>query len=195
MELPHSGSQITWMTSSWSPDGEWLFFKELGEAGDWNIGAVRVDGTAEPQVLLGTPYVELFPSLSPDGRFLVYTSNETGRREVYVRAFPDLTGKRQISTNGGSEPVWAKNGGELFYRETQKLMSVPVRTQPEFSAGRPELLFEGQYDLEPFGADVSNYDVSNDGQRFIMIGNAGQSQQINVMLNWFEELERRVPTP
>ena len=194
MELPHSG-QIAWMTSSWSPDGEWLFFKEAGEAGDWNIGAIRVDGTEEPQVLLDTPYVELFPSLSPDGRFLAYTSEETGRREVYVRAFPDLTRKRQISTNGGSEPVWAKNGGELFYRENRKLMSVPVRTQPEFSAGRPELLFEGQYDLEPFGADVSNYDVSNDGQRFIMIGNAEQSQQINVVLNWFDELERRVPTP
>ena len=195
MELPYSDSQLEPMTSSWSPDGERLFFKEVGEAGDWNIGAVRVDGTAEPQVLLGTPYEELFPSLSPDGRFLAYTSNETGRREVYVRAFPDLTGKKQISTNGGSEPVWAKNGGELFYRENRKLMNVAVRTQPEFSAGRPELLFEGQYDIEPFGADASNYDVSNDGQRFIMIGSAEQSQQINVVLNWFDELEQLVPTP
>ena len=192
-EVAHGDRTV--MTASWSPDGEWLFFKEGGEAGNWDIGAVRVDGTEESRVLLGTSYEELFPSLSPDGRFLAYTSDETGRREVYVRAFPDLTGKRQISTNGGSEPVWAKNGGELFYRETRQLMSVPVRTQPEFSAGRPELLFEGQYEIEPFGGDASNYDVSNDGQSFIMIGDAEQSQRLNIVLNWFDELERLVPTP
>ena len=100
----------------------------------------------------------------------------------------------QISTEGGDEPLWARNGRELFYREGNKMMAVKVTTQPTFRAGTPSLLFEGQYHHEPGWR--TNYDITPDGQRFLMIqlGEGARPTQINVVLNWFEELKRLVPT-
>ena len=125
---------------------------------------------------------------SPDGQWLTYLSDETGRVEVYVRSFPGPGGKWQISTQGGARPFWAKNGRELFYREGNKMMAVPVTTQPTFRAGAPTLLFEGESRV--------SYDVTPDGQRFLTIqkGEQEAATQINVVLNWFEELKRLVPT-
>ena len=133
---------------------------------------------------------------SPDGHWLAYTSDESGRNEVYVQPYPGPGGKRQISTEGGGEPVWAKNGKELFYREGNKMMAVEITTQPTFRAGTPTLVFEGQYfrDIVPSEA---NYDITPDGRRFLMIKESEQEggpRQINVVLNWFEELKRLVPT-
>ena len=127
---------------------------------------------------------------SPDGRWLAYVSNESGRFEVYVQAYPGPGGKWPISIEGGNEPLWSRDGRELFYREGNRMMAVAVRTVPTFTTEKPRLLFEGSYVLRP---NVANYDVSLDGQRFLMIKEEGQAP-INVILNWFEELERLVPT-
>jgi len=158
---------------------------------------LSLDKGHDTEILLGTLFFELHPEVSPDGRWLAYTSDESGRREIYVQPFPALGGKWQVSTEGGAEPVWNPNGGELFYRDGDKLMSVPVTTAPEFTAGKPVLLFEGHYEVDPFSNDARNYDVSPDGQHFVMIKAEGDSRgttEIVVVLNWFEELKRLVPT-
>ncbi len=113
-------------------------------------------------------------------------------REVYVQPYPGPGGKWQISTDGGTEPVWNPNGRELFYRNGDKMMAVDITTEPSFNAGTPRLLFEGRY--VSLGARAA-YDVTPDGQRFLMIKESEQQvTQINIILNWFEELKRLVPT-
>ena len=112
-----------------------------------------------------------------------------------MQPFPGPGGKWQISTEGGQEPVWARSG-ELFYRSLggQKMMAVEITTEPVFSAGTPQLVFEGSY--QPSLGRIAMYDVTRDGQRFVMIEpRQGAEAPINVVLNWFEELKRLVPTP
>ncbi len=148
------------------------------------------------QPFLKTPFNEGAPAFSPDGRWLAYSSDESGRTEVYVQPYPGPGGKWQVSTDGGSEPSWNPNGRELFYRNgDNKMMAVDVAAHPSFSAGKSKLLFEGLYQLSATPA-ARNYDVSPDGQRFLMLKADEQERsasQINVVLNWFEELKRRVP--
>ncbi len=150
------------------------------------------EGERKPQPWLQTPSQEFAARFSPHGRSVAYVSDESGRYEVYVRPFPGPGEKWQISTQGGVEPVWSRDGQELFYRNEDRLMAVDVTMQPAFRAGKPRLLFEGQY----LGwADWTNYDVSTDGQRFVMIqpGQGPERRHINVVLNWSEELKRLVP--
>jgi hypothetical protein len=117
------------------------------------------------------------------------------RSEVYIQPYPGPGGKWQISTDGGMEPMWNPNGRELFYRSGRKMMAVEIATKPSFSAGKPRVLFEGDYLPTPL--QFPNYDVSPNGQRFLMLKPSEQEAaaptQINVVLNWFEELKRRVP--
>jgi serine/threonine-protein kinase len=180
---------------SWSPDGQLLAFVEVNPTTGYDIWVLRLsDRKAQP--FLQTPFNESVPRFSPDGRWLAYISNESGRWEIYVQSYPGPGGKWQISTEGGTEPAWNPNGRELFYRSGEKMMSVDIATQPSFSAGKPRVLFEGRYSPAP--GTTPNYDVSPDGQRFLMIRPTEQAEaaatQINVVLNWFEELKRRVPT-
>ena len=110
-----------------------------------------------------------------------------------MQPYPGPGGKWPISTEGGIEPRWSADGRELFYQLGDKMMVVEVQSEPAFTSGRPQLVFEGPYFL---GTSVANYDISPDGQRFLMIKEEeGQQDQINVVLNWFEELKRLVPTP
>ena len=134
---------------------------------------------------------------SPDGRWLAYVSDESGRYEIYVQPFPGPGGKWQISTAGGTQPLWARNGQELFYRNGPQMMVVGITAQPGFSAGNPKLLFEGQYYYET-ALSSNNYDITPDGRRFVMIMEGGEEgetllTQIHVVLNWFEELKRLAP--
>jgi Tol biopolymer transport system component len=139
-------------------------------------------------------FTEGAAQFSPDGRWLAYVSDESGRPETYVQPYPGPGGKWLISTEGGTEPIWNRNGRELFYRNGNKMMAVDVAAQPVFSAGTPRTLFERQYSLTPFPQTGARYDVSPDGQRFLMEKQSEQVlTQINVVLNWFEELRRRVP--
>ena len=122
-------------------------------------------------------------------------SDESGRPEIYVQPFPGPGGKWQISTDGGIEPAWNPNGRELFYRNGDRMMAVPVTTAPAFAAGRPTMLFERPYMSSTFPLTGVTYDVTRDGQRFLMVKDqSGSATQINVVVNWFEELKRLVPT-
>jgi Tol biopolymer transport system component len=209
--------EYTHSPSSWSPDGQLLAFIEATPTAGRDIwvlrmgdpsassgqvpsaGSLRDSGHAgqgrKAQPFLQTRFDESVPRFSPDGRWLAYISNETGRHETYVQRYPGPGGKWQISTEGGTEPVWNPNGRELFYRSRDKMMAVDIATQPGFTAGKPRMLFEGPY--VPTPATLSNYDVSPDGQRFLMLKPTEQAQaaptQINVVLNWFEELKQKVP--
>jgi eukaryotic-like serine/threonine-protein kinase len=187
-------SEYTQNPSSWSPDGQLLAFIEVNPATGYDIWVLRMsDRKAWP--FLRTPFNESAPQFSPDGRWLAYISDESGRYEVYVQPYPGPGGKWQISTDGGTEPVWNRNGRELFYRSRDKMMAVDIATQPSFVAGKPRMLFQGQY--VPTALTLPYYDVSPDGQRFLMLKpteQAGAAQtQIIVVLNWFEELKQKVP--
>ena len=110
-----------------------------------------------------------------------------------MQPFPGPGGKWQISTEGGRELIWARNG-EIFYRSGNKMMAVDITTQPTFSAGKPRILFERQYLSQPFPQTTPLYDVSSDGQRFLMVKQGEQAPtQISVVLNWLEDLKRRAP--
>jgi len=178
--------------SAWSPDGQELAFLEGGGGVVRNVWILPLRDRT-PHVFVASPAYESAPSFSPDGRWIAYTSNESGRTEIYVRPYPGPGGKWQISTGGGIEPVWSPKGHELFYRDGQKMMAVDYTAQPTFSAGKPKMLFQGPYTPTP--RSTSDYDVSPDGQRFLMLRAAEQVPgQINVVLNWFEELKQKVPT-
>jgi Tol biopolymer transport system component len=180
--------------SSWSPDGQLLAFMETNPTTGQDIWVLRMsDRKAQP--FLRTRFNESVPRFSPDGRWLSYISDESGRYEVYVQPYPGPGGKWQISTEGGTEPVWNPNGRELFYRSGDKMMAVDIATQPSFTLGKPHMLFQGPY--IPTSATFPYYDVSPDGQRFLMLKPIESAEaaptQINVVLNWFEELKQKVP--
>jgi Tol biopolymer transport system component len=187
---------------SWSPDGQLLAFHEIDPTTGGDIWVLRMGAPGTPgqarkaQPFLRTPFSHSAPRFSRDGRWLAYISVESGRFEIYVQPYPGPGGKWQISTEGSTEPAWNPNGRELFYRSGDKMMAVDITTQPGFAAGTPRMLFEGRY--EPAPVPNVNYDVSPDGQRFLMLKPSEQTQaaptQINVVLNWFEELKQKVPT-
>jgi serine/threonine protein kinase/Tol biopolymer transport system component len=188
-------ADIAQVPTSWAPDGQVLAFVDVNPNTGRDIWTLKLsDRSLQP--FLQTSFDEGAPAFSPDGRWLAYGSDESGRREVYVQPYPGPGGKWQISTEGGSEPTWNPNGRELFYRNGDKMLALDVTTQPTFSAGKAKLLFEGQY--QPSATpSTRNYDVSADGQHFLMVKADEQEQstsRINVVLNWFEELKRRVPT-
>ncbi|MDA2923300.1 protein kinase [Acidobacteria bacterium AH-259-L09] len=185
-ELLHTSDHRAFPTS-YSPDGRWLAFSENRPETGEDIWVLAVEAEREAEVFLRTPFNETTPQFSPDGGWIAYVSDESGQQEVYVTPFPGPGRKWQISTQGGSSPVWARNGKELFYRNGNQLMAVGVTTQPSFSAAGPRLLLE-----KNFGA----YDVAPDGQRFLMTRGIEEEpiRQLIVILNWFEELQRLVPT-
>jgi len=186
-------SEFMQVPNSFAPDAQTLAFVENNPTTGQDIWVLRLsDRKATP--FLKTPANETAPKFSPDGHWLAYTSDESGSSEIYVLPYPGPGGKWQVSGDGGTEAVWNPSGRELFYRHGSKIMAVDVTTGSSFSAGKPKLLFDGPY--LPTPATFQNYDVSRDGQRFLMLKASAQEQaptQINVVLNWFEELKRRVP--
>jgi serine/threonine-protein kinase len=186
-----------------SPDDRILGYNELDPKTGWDLWVLPLQGEErKPQIFLQTPFNERAARLSPDGRWVAYVSDESGSFEVYVRPFPGPGGKWQISTEGAAEVIWSPKGNELFYRtgqQREKLMVVDIQTQPTFSAGKPRQLFEGPYASNAAGvAYNADYAIAPDGQRFLMLKPKEQQQdtalmQINVVLNWSEEVKRRVP--
>jgi serine/threonine-protein kinase len=153
-----------------------------------------MDGAeAEPRVLEETAGNETTPAVSPDGRWLAYASDNAGRLDVYVRPFPGGGERYVISSSGGSEPVWARNGRELFFRSGDRFMVVDIGSGPAFTASRPRLMFTIRTQTSP---GRTSYDVSPDGQTFVMT-DAGEeeraAQQVTLLQNWFDELTRLAP--
>jgi serine/threonine-protein kinase len=187
--------QQEWPTS-FSPDGKlllvgvynWSDTSPANTVSDIFVLPLAGERTLRP--FLQTPDEENDAHFSPDGRWVVYWSNESGGRQIFVRPFPGPGPRWQISAEGGVEPHWSKNGRELFYRQGDKMMTVDVEMKPTFRPGRPRMLFEGRF------LDNARYDVSPDSQRFLMIkpdpAESGPAH-VNVVLNWFEEVKRRVP--
>jgi Tol biopolymer transport system component len=168
----------------WSRNGQ-LVFVELQSDTKLDVRMLDLHAGGEPTTLIGTPYSDTRASLSPDERWIAYTSDESGRNEVYVRPFPDV--------EGGHSPRWVADTGDLVYRGNGKLMSAGVDTSSGFSVGAREPLFDDIYANDVGGM---SYDVSADGKRFLMIKDGGtdkEVREIRVIVNWFEELERLVP--
>ena len=181
--------------SSWSPDGKLLLFTEQPPATRRDIWIMELSGERKRRPLIQTTADESAPRFSPDGHWIAYVSDASGRTEVYVEPYPPSGEKWQISNSGAREPVWAPNGAELFYRDQDKLMAVDVETEAAFAAGKPRVVFEGAYE-GPISSRA-NFDISPDGRRFFMLQKAAQkdvSTDIKIVPNWFQEVRRRAPS-
>ena len=174
--------------TSWSVDN--VLALEQGPMGQRDILMLSMDDKGEPQPFLVGEFHERGGMFSPDGRWLAFTSNRSGEDEVWVKPYPGDHPPVPISIGGGNEPVWSRDGRELFYRNGDRLMAVPIETTPVFRAGQPMLLFRGDY---TYGYQdwTHNYDVAADG-RFLMV-KEGPVPKLQVIMNWFSELERLVP--
>jgi Tol biopolymer transport system component len=190
---------------SWSPKGDWLTFAALSPSTGLDIWVADSTGTATPAIQ--TSAREHRSKFSPDGRYLAYTSDESGRLEIYVQTFPITGRKWKLSEDGGELPLWSREGDEIFYWNEQRLMAVSVDLEPEFRPSRARPVLET--DIE-----VHDYDVFPGADRFIVLGRSAtrlragasiarqgaegrifpaQSPDIHVVLNWFEELSRLAP--
>jgi serine/threonine-protein kinase len=183
---------------SWTPDGLRLAYVERpqGEsASGWDIRMVEVDGRQAPSTLVATPFTDDTPMISPDGRALAYVSEETGRRQVYLRPLSGQGTRIQVSAHGGTEPLWSRGGGELFFRDGRQMLAVRVHTQGQLTVGSPTVLFEGDFLVTSTMPGAPSYDVTPDG-RFLMVTRADEQPipgQLEIMLNWAAELGRRAP--
>jgi serine/threonine-protein kinase len=182
---------------SWSGDGRLLARVIAGVSGNFGsqLALLSLDDGRRtrpfPSAREGTEMNA--PAIDPSGRFIAYVANDSGRREIYVRPFPQGEGRWLVSDAGGIQPMWSRDGRELFYRNGNRMMAVSVSTVPVFRADAPRLLFEGDF-LAP--AIRANYDVMPDGKRFVMVKSAEQTllnKQLNVVINWQQELNRRLP--
>lgn len=194
---------------SWTADGRALAFTatrftpETGTASllrTRSIWVVERDGTTEPRQLLSEAAM---PDISADGRWLAYATTNISPTQVYAQPYPALGQRVQVSTDGGSEPVWRRDGREMYYLQgvsaggalKVRMMAVPITTTPTFSAGTPQVLFEGPFRND--GGSFRNYDVTADGQRFVMVQEVqrppARVSQMVLVQNWVAELKQRVP--
>ncbi len=191
---------------SWSSDGEWLVFRSAATASE-GLGLRDILGfcpgvdSSAVSLVASAEFAEQGPALSPDGRWLAYSSNETGRDEVFIRPFPNVDSTRvRVSTDGGFEPLWAKSGDELFFVDDERRL-LSARFDPASGQARtPEMLFTIPIGY-PVGPSNYFYDVSSDGERFLMVRpfggcaeeGAAEPQRLILVQNFFEELRQVVP--
>jgi serine/threonine protein kinase/Tol biopolymer transport system component len=210
LQPPDAGARAARLTTltgqvdvdSWSPDGRTLAVHHHPVDGGIDLLMISIkDGKAsDPVPFAADPHNETASAFSPDGRYVAYQSNETGRNEVYIRPFPGPGGRTPVSTGGGAEVVWARNG-ELFFRRVSDhmMMAVPVRTTPTLTIGQPRPLFR-LAGLQ-YGVSAPRYAVTADGKRLLMNavdlrvdqGGTAPRPAINIVQNWHEELKRLVP--
>ena len=193
---------------SLSPDGKILALIEpdltTGRP-DFGIGMMSMEGKREIKELLHEKYMEDNPQISPNGRYVAYQSDESGKLEIYVCSFPDVTkGKWQVSSSGGNSPLWSPDGQELFYRSGDATMDVDIETEPKFKHGNPKIIFRGTYSTNTLLKTATTpWDIHPNGKKFLMIkppastgavpAAAAPRLKINIVVNWFEELKQRVP--
>ena len=198
LESPEARRYVT----DWSSDGNTILIwrQQLQNPNTANADISYLkrgeDGSWEEASFLDSEHVEQLAKLSPDGRFVAYGSDQSGEREIYIRSFPEGTGQRRVSANGGTQVRWRKDGKELFYVEGDSLMAVPVATTPTLTIGAAEKLFSDDT-LWFRPANFLSYDVTPDGQRFIVReAEAGESDvKLRVVQNWFAEFKDRQTEP
>lgn len=184
---------LAYYPSSWSPDGTMLAYQEMTMTSRNDIWVVSSGGNRHR--LFGSAFDETDPRFSPDGRWLAYTSNESGRHQLYVEPHPQ-NGKRWLVSPGDArEPVWSPRGDAIYYRNWggNQLFRVALTGAPTFSSGKPALLFEGPYEGRTLAGASANYDIAPDGAKFVMIRREGDStpRQIVIDFEWFKQVERR----
>jgi eukaryotic-like serine/threonine-protein kinase len=175
---------------SLSPDGRLLAYQRRDPKSGWDLLILPTTGDAKPIPLRVTSFNEINPEFSPDGRFLAYASNESGRNEIYVQSYPGPGRTWQISTAGGTDPHWRRDGKELYYRGLdQKLMAVEIRGGDALEAGIPKALFQGR---AASGNASTKYMPDQAGQKFLYIAPMSREflSPTTVVLNWFAALER-----
>ena len=185
---------------AWSPDGRWVVLGTAGPAGTsggHDILAARPGVDSVARRMAATAYDETAPAVSPDSRWLAYVSNETGEDEVFVRPFPNVNGgKWQVSSGGGSAPVWAHNGGELFHVDGPNMKLVQIHPGPPFSAGRPRVLFAIPDRVRAGSLVGGTFAISPDDQRFLMVRDKiwddTTGTRLVVVENLFSELRNKV---
>jgi eukaryotic-like serine/threonine-protein kinase len=171
--------------TSWSPDGKTLLIEEQPPSMGYDVSLLSLESGHPLRPFLSTPATETDAKFSPDGRWIAYQSDESGRDEVYVTPYPGPGGRSRVSTDGGSEPVWSRDGRELFFKSGGKMMSVAIETRPILRGLQKPL-----FDL----TNLDEYDVAPDG-RFLFVrtkGEATSPKSFSVVLNWFEDLQKRV---
>ena len=178
--------------SSWTPDGKQLLFAEYHPNTFSDIWVMSTTGDPASSPVIATQFEEGQVQLSPDGKWLAFSADDSGRFEIYVQPFPLAGSRWQISTDGGGRPVWSRDEREIFYRRPDGgIVAVAVTTDPVFASGEPQLIFKGPI--------TGRYDVAADGKRFLVQRvEAEQTDSptgLSVVLNWFDELERLVPVP
>jgi Tol biopolymer transport system component len=175
-----------------APNGEHALVREIGAAtgADLLVLPLRPRGELRPWVQ--TPFAERSASIAPDSRWAAYVSNESGPDEVYVRAFPEPSGRWQVSTGGGSEPLWSRDGRTIYYRRADTLYAVSVTTRPTFATGPRRAVLAGPYQVN---GNHTNYDRNPRTGEFVFLGQT-QSATLRpiVVLNWFAELRARAGT-
>ncbi len=178
-----------------SPDGNTLLFStsDPNTQADLWLSPLQDPKGAKPFVV--SPFAENQGTISPNGRWVAYQSDDSGKSEIYVADFPGGGNRVQASTDGGSEPVWSRNGKELFYRSGKKFMSVPVKAGALFVPDPAHVLFESDF-VTQSEQGIAAYDVSLDGQRFYLVeedSKKDRQARLSVVLNWSEELKRLAP--
>jgi serine/threonine-protein kinase len=185
--------------NGWSADGRQLLITQVSSNAQGSIEEIAIDRPSDARVLVKNDSNNDYAAVSPDGRWIAYQSNLSGRPEIYVERYPELGNRQQISTGGGTIPLWSHDGRELFFRslDSQQILAVPVRSGSTLVAGRPEVLFE--FAMVRLQALARPYDVAPDG-RFAIIrtaltdGTDDTASDLVFVQNWFEELKRLVPT-
>ena len=171
-----------------TPDGGSIVFRSDTPDSNRDVFRLPLAGERVPVPILTGVNDDKHPRVSPDGRLLAYTSNETGREEVYLRALSGRAARVRVSTGGGGAPLWSPDGRQLYYRTGAAMMAANVAASPALGVSGRDTLFTGRFTTSPWH---QNYDVAPDGKSFVMLRPVEEHRQLVMVLNWIEELRRR----
>jgi len=196
--LARAKDLIELRANGWSADGRQLLFTEVPARFQCAIGQIAIERPSDVKILVKSEFCNDYSAVSPDGRWMAYESNVSGRSEIYVERYPELGNRQQISTGGGRRPLWSHDHRELFFStpDNRQILAVPVQSGTTLVAGRPQVLFEFAM-LAPAGG-IRPYDIAPDG-RFLIIRSGqteaagGTASNMILILNWTKELKRLVP--